>query len=112
MIQKGYKKRYCDASIYMLVNIFDNEFKTSYIGTTTNWSVRLYQHKRRCNDPDDKGYNWILYKHIRKTGGFKNWKMIKIEDFPCEGEKELNTRENYWIEYYNSKLNTNNKFKY
>ena len=38
--------------------------------------------------------------------------MVKIEDFPCKNEKELNARENYWIELYNSKLNTNNKFKY
>lgn len=112
MIYKNYKKRYNEASIYMLINIFDNQLKNSYIGTTTNWSVRKYQHKRRCNDPNDSGYNFPLYKCIRKTGGFDNWKMVKIEDFPCKNEKELNARENYWIELYNSKLNTNNKFKY
>lgn len=112
MIYKNYNKRYDKALIYMLVNIFDNEKKFGYIGTTTNWSVRKYQHKRRCNDPCDKGYNYKLYKYIRKTGGFNNWKMIMIEDFPCKNEAELNEREKYWIEYYNSKLNTNNKFKY
>ena len=112
MIYKNYNKRYNEAQIYMLVNRFDTGKNNIYIGTTTNKSVRKYQHKRRCNDPEDKGYNWKVYKYIRKTGGFDNWKMVIIENFPCKNEEELNKRENYWIEYYNSKLNTYNKFLY
>ena len=77
-----------------------------YIGTTTNWPVRKYQHKRRCNDETDQGYNWKIYKYIRKTGGFQNWDMKIIEDYPCNTDLELSSRERYYIEYYNSKLNT------
>lgn len=108
MIYKNYKKKYDKAKIYILRNIFDENKNNVYVGTTTNWSVRKYQHKRRCNSQKDSGYNLPLYQYVRKTGGFCNWVMILIEDFPCCNEKELNYRENYWIHYYNSKLNKSN----
>lgn len=100
------KKDYSKATIYKLVNKFDTNEKMIYIGTTTNWTVRKYQHKRRCNDETDQGYNWKIYKYIRKTGGFQNWDMKIIEDYPCNTDLELSSRERYYIEYYNSKLNT------
>ena len=80
--------------------------KNIYIGTTTNWTVRKYQHKRRCNDINDKGYNNKVYQYIRKFGGISNWRMEVIEHYPCDNEKELSKRERYYIELYNSKLNT------
>lgn len=112
MIYKNYKKRFNEAKIYMLINNFDTKKKNVYIGTSTNISVRKYQHKRRCNDPNDNGYDYKVYNYIRKTGGWDNWKMVIIENFPCNNEKELSKRENYWIEYYNANLNTNNKYIY
>jgi hypothetical protein len=108
MIYKNYKRRYDKASIYLLRNIFDVERKNVYVGVNTNWSVRRYQHRRRCNSPNDRGYNYPLYRCIRNTGGWENWVMEKIEDYPCNGGKELSIRENYWIHYYNSRLNKSN----
>lgn len=99
---RDYKK----SCIYKLVYQFDKEEKFIYIGTTTNWIVRKYQHKRRCNDENDKGYNWKIYRYIRKFGGWNNWKMIKIEDYPCEKVDDLYNRERYWIHFYNAKLNS------
>jgi len=94
--------------IYILYNIFDNELKNTYIGKTRNWGVRKYQHKRRCNDEHDKGYNLKVYKYIRKTGGFENWKMKKLVDISVEDKKDklVNNMELFYIELYNSKLNT------
>ena len=100
------KKDYSKATIYKLVNKFDTNEKMIYIGTTTNWPVRKYQHHRRCNDETDRGYNWKIYKYIRKTGGFENWDMKIIEDCPCSNSIELSRRERYYIEIYNAKLNT------
>lgn len=108
MIYKNYKRRYDKASIYLLRNIFDVERKNVYVGVNTNWSVRKYQHKRRCYAPNDRGYNYPLYRCIRNTGGWDNWVMEKIEDYPCNNSKELSIRENYWIHYYNSRLNKSN----
>lgn len=99
---RDYKK----SSIYKIVNQFDKDEKMVYIGTTTNYSVRKYQHRRRCNDENDKGYNNKIYRYIRQFGGWYNWKMIKIEDFPCEKGEDIFERERFWIHYYNAKLNT------
>lgn len=99
---RDYKK----SSIYKIVNQFDKDEKMIYIGTTTNFSVRKYQHRRRCNDENDKGYNNKIYRYIRQFGGWYNWKMIKIEDYPCEKGKDIFERERYLIHYYNAKLNT------
>lgn len=96
-------KRSC---IYKIVNQFDKDEKMIYIGTTTNWSVRKYQHRRRCNDEKDKGYNNKIYRYIRQFGGWNNWNMIKLEDYPCEKGEDLLERERFWIHYYNAKLNT------
>lgn len=99
-------KNYSKSVIYKLVNVFDKNEKMVYIGTTTNWAVRKYQHKRRCNDIHDKGYNWRIYQYIRRTGGMDNWKMMKIDECPCNNSFELSKKERFYIELYNAKLNT------
>ena len=93
-------------SIYMLINTFDTQKKMVYIGITRNWAVRKYQHKRRCNDPNNRGYNCKIYKYIRQTGGMPNWKMVKLEDFMCTQPSLKKKKERFYIEYYNAKLNT------
>ena len=99
-------RNYGKCCIYKLVNIFDIQEKFIYIGTTSNWTVRKYQHKRRCRDCSDKGYNNKIYKYIRKFGGFENWRMIKIEDCYYDNGKDLLNREKFLINYHNAKLNT------
>tara|TARA_R110002050_G_scaffold167471_1_gene298267 strand:- start:4507 stop:4815 length:309 start_codon:yes stop_codon:yes gene_type:complete len=99
-------RNYTKSCIYILVNNFDTEKRMVYIGTTSNWSVRKYQHKRRCNDSTDKGHNSKIYRYIRKFGGWNNWNMIKLEDYPCDNSVDLLERERYYIHYYNAKLNT------
>ena len=106
------KKNYSKTQVYKLKNIFDKDEKHIYIGTTTNWTVRKYQHKRRCNDPADKGYNWIVYQHIRNTGGMDKWRMELIEDYPCENHEQSITKERYYIEMYNAKLNSTFQLEY
>ena len=105
-------KNYNKVCFYKLKHINDINDKFVYIGHNTNYAVRKYQHKRRCNDVNDKGYNLKVYQFIRKTGGFDFWEMVKIEDYPCKNYKELSTRERYWIEIYNSKLNSSLPLEY
>ena len=90
---------------YKVRHVFDNTNKNVYIGSTTNWGVRKHQHKRRCNDPETKGYNYPIYKHIRKLGGFDYFVMEKLEEVVCNTASECNTRELYLIELHNAKLN-------
>ena len=98
-------KDYSKTKIYIIKHIFDVDEKNVYIGSTSKWAVRKYQHFRRCNDPNDRGYNNNLYKFIRRCGGFNNFIMKEIEVFPCKNQYESGIRERFWIEKYNCKLN-------
>ncbi len=74
-----------------------------YIGSTTNF-------KRRCNDHryayEEQKTNRKVYEFIRNNGKFDNWKIIIIEQYPCDDLKQLHIRERYWIETLKSTLNT------
>ena len=80
-----------------------------YIGSTTNFRNRKYNHKTSCNNNSQKNkkYNSNLYKFIRDNGGFENFDMIMIEEYSCENKKQLETRERYYIDLLKSKLNKN-----
>jgi hypothetical protein len=71
-----------------------------YIGSTTNFKGRKRLHKHDC-----KKCVLPVYQFIRVNGGWDNWSMLVIEEYPCDNRKELHTRERYWIEYFNASLN-------
>jgi len=75
-----------------------------YVGSTTNFTNRKNGHKIRCNGNTEKA-EYKIYKIIRDNGGWDNWAMIQIEEFPCENSNESRARERYWIEELNAKLN-------
>lgn len=83
----------------------DTDIKDEYVGSTTDFTERKRTHKVQCNNPNSGGYHFKVYQFIRNNGGFENWSMIQIEKFPCESKRELETRERYWIETLESKLN-------
>jgi hypothetical protein len=91
-----------DYSKLVIYRIFLDDF--IYIGSTTNFTKRKNRHKSNCNDTS---YTEIkLYKFINEYGGWDNFKMLEIEKFPCADKNEARTREQYWIDYYNSQLNS------
>ena len=102
MVQK--KVDYSKGMIYKLC-CKDPEITEIYIGSTTNKKIRKTQHKTKCTNSNSKDYNCYKYQFIRETGGFENWDMIMIEEFPCNSKNELETRERYWIETLKPKLN-------
>ena len=55
-----------------------------YVGSTTSFANRKYEHKSRCNNENDKKYNLKLYKTIRANGGWDKWQMICIAQVECE----------------------------
>jgi len=93
---------------------FNNE--NVYIGSCCNYTRRKSQHKHSCNIPNHKGYNLKLYQTIRDNGGWDEWVMLKLHDFPCNEKYELNLEERRVIDLYKSKLNmlipTRTKKKY
>ena len=102
--------------IYKLVHKDDQDNEMIYIGSTTNFRGRKYEHKNNCCNENKKQYNFYVYQYIRENGGWDEWQMVAIETYPCESKRDLEIRERYFIETFKSKLNkkipTRNKQEY
>jgi hypothetical protein len=75
-----------------------------YVGTTTNFIKRKNQHKTACNGKY-KQSEFKVYKTIRDNGGWDNWSMIQIEEYPCANGNEARARERHFYEQLNATLN-------
>jgi len=96
---------YSQTIIYKLV-CCDVTIKDCYVGHTTNFIKRKNSHKSKCNNPNAKGYNFLVYQFIRSHGGFDNWSMVEIEKYCCDDKLEAGKRERYWVETLQASLNT------
>jgi len=90
--------------IYKLVSN-DVEIKECYVGSTVNFIRRKHRHKSNCNIENGENYNTYVYQFIRDNGGWLSFSMIQIEEFKFNTRNELNSRERYWIETLQAKLN-------
>ena len=97
---------YSKTIIYKLV-CNDLNIKETYVGHTTDFKSRKALHKSSVEYTNHKGYNTKKSIFIREHGGWDNWSMIQQEKFPCNDIHEAITRERYWYEELNAKLNTN-----
>lgn len=77
-----------------------------YVGHTTDLKSRKYAHCRSVNEVKSNAYNSKKATFIRKHGGWENWSMIMIEPYPCSNKQEALSRERYWYETLNAKLNS------
>jgi hypothetical protein len=91
--------------IYMLRHADDVELENIYIGSTANFRMRKCQHKNSCNSVNDRNHNESKYQYIRDNGGWDNWKMVWIEDYPCKSKRELLLREDEVMLQYQNRLN-------
>lgn len=96
---------YSQTKIYKLC-CKNTEITDAYVGHTTNPIKRKYQHKSHCNNLNSEKYDYKVYQFIRDNGGWNNWSMIVIEDYPCENRFEAESRERHWIENLNASLNS------
>lgn len=101
---------YNNTIIYKIV-CNDLNITDLYVGSTTDFSNRKYNHKASCNNEKNKNHNLKVYTIIRNNGGWLNWSMIEIEKWPCKDRNEAQARERYWYDKLNAKLNTNNPFQ-
>lgn len=81
------------------------EIKNIYVGHTTNFRRRKWEHKSNCYNENKRCYDFNVYSFIRENGGFDNWDMILIEEFKCENKLQAHQRERFWIENLNATLN-------
>jgi len=99
------KMDYSRTQMYRIV-CNDTAVQECYVGSTINWIKRKAGHKFACNNETDKGYNLKIYQTIRNNGGWQNWSMVLIEDYPCDNDLEKRKRERYWQEHYDAKMNS------
>ena len=91
----------------VIYGIFSNSgAENVYIGHTTDFSNRKRGHKNCCNNPNvSTHYNLKLYKIIRENGGWENYTMRIIEEYPCNTRNEAAAREFYYFQQYNATMN-------
>ena len=94
---------YSKSVIYKIVCNTDGTL--IYIGSTCSFTTRKSQHKLICNSPNSKKYNLPVYKMIRENGGWDNFRMVIIEEYPCETKTQLHIREEELRVEYNANMN-------
>lgn len=93
------------ATVIYSIYCKDETVNDTYIGHTTDFCQRYIAHKSSCDNELSKSYNTKVYKLIRDNGGWDNWNMVIIEDYPCDNVNDARERERYWIEFLSSSLN-------
>ena len=94
-----------DKSIIYKLCCKDPSITDIYIGSTTNFKSRKYQHKIVCNNQNGENYLCYKYVFIRDNGGWENWDMVQIKEFKCENKRELEAEERKIIEQTGATLN-------
>ena len=97
---------YSRTIIYKLVHKDDLDDVNIYVGHTTDFTKRKNCHKNNSMNVNREHYYLKVYNFIRENGGFENWEMLKIEDYPCKDVNEAKNRERYWMKELKPKLNT------
>ena len=96
---------YSNSVIYKIV-CNNKSIHDMYIGSTCSFISRKAQHKTCCNNANGKKYNCKIYKCIRGLGGWSNWSMIPILQYPCESKMALHIKEREIMENHNATLNS------
>jgi hypothetical protein len=84
----------------------DEKINDVYVGNTTNFTKRKYQHKICSKNTNDQYYKLKIYKIIRENGGWDNWDMVEIAKYNCKDSAEARIREQEHYEKLKSTLNT------
>ena len=73
--------------------------------STTNLYNRKSAHKTACKNENNKAHNYNVYQFIRANGGWANWDVVVVEDYPCDSKNQLETRERHHMEDLGATLN-------
>jgi len=95
---------YSKCLIYKIV-CNDLNITDSYVGHTTDLVKRRYEHKTTCNNPTNPKYHYKVYQYIRNNGGWDNWLVVLVEEYPCDNINQACKRERHWIEELKASLN-------
>jgi hypothetical protein len=83
----------------------DLNIKDTYVGHTTNFTVRRNGHKTNCLNPNAINHNTYVYRFIRDNGGWDNFDMVLIDREACADRLDSEKKERMYIEELNATLN-------
>lgn len=86
----------------------DKEITEFYIGSTNYFNHRKAIHKYNSIKLYRKEYCYPLYMFINVNGGWENWEMIVLEEFPNHTKKERIIEEQKYIDLLKPTLNEKN----
>ena len=98
------KVDYSKGFIYKICCL-DPNVKECYVGCSTDFKSRRQKHKEACCVEGRKGHHYKVYQFIRANGGWNNWRMVILHDFPCKSKRELEQEETRVMLELNSELN-------
>jgi len=100
-------KKEIDYSKTVIYKIVCNDLTVTdvYVGSTIRFTKRKCQHKNNSINCNKAASKFKIYKIIRDNGGWDNWSMIQIEEYPCANGNEARARERYFYEQLNATLN-------
>jgi uncharacterized protein with NRDE domain len=89
----------------------DSSIKEGYIGHTIDFEHRKSEHKSYIYNENGKKYNFKLYSSIRANGGWDNYSMLIVENYPCNNSNEARKKEQEYYEILNSDLNSRRPYE-
>jgi hypothetical protein len=95
---------YAKTIIYKL--IYYDYSDLVYVGSTTNFTNWKQSHKESCLNLNSKKSNLKIYVNIRKNGGWDNWNMIKICDYPCNNKRDAELEEDKYMMELKANMNS------
>jgi hypothetical protein len=95
---------YAKTIIYKLINYDYPDLV--YVGSTTNFTKRKHKHKELCLNINHKNHNSKVYQMICKNGGWMNWIMIKICDYPCSDKRQAELEEDKYMMELKANMNS------
>ena len=96
---------YQNGKIYKLVNDVDDLL---YVGSTCNALHKRFGEHKSCARRQIKGKGKI-YQYMNNIG-IDHFRIILVENYPCNSKNELNAREDYWINQLKPQLNSYRAF--
>ena len=96
---------YTNTHFYKIV-CNDLNIKDCYVGHTTDFKRRRFQHKINTTAQTSNRYNVRIYAFIRANGGWENFDMVLIETRTCENGLEACKIERTYMEDLQATLNS------
>ena len=89
--------KYRNSKIYKIVNSHNDEI---YVGSTCNelrwrWAAHKQDGQKQINGTRETNYE--LYNAFSELG-VENFRIILVENWPCNSKDELRMREDHWIQ--------------